>query len=76
MQTTLLEFQVSFVIQEFLLTLKAILNCCLGYFENNSTSNMTKDDFDDIINQKHESINENCFIKSYQPAISEGVQMW
>lgn len=70
MQTTLLTFQISLVLQEFMLTLKAILNCCLGYFENISITNMTKDDFNGIINQKHESIIKTCFIKSYQPSIS------
>lgn len=37
---------------------------------------MTKDDFDDIINQKHESISKNYFMNTYQPAISEAVQTW
>lgn len=76
MQTTFLIFWVSFVIQEFLLTLKAILNFCLACFENISLSNMTKDDFDDIINQKHESTSKNYFMNTYQPAISEAVQTW
>lgn len=70
MQTTLLTFEISLVIQEFMLPLKAILNCFWGYFENISITNMTKDYFNGIINQKHESIIKTCFIKCYKPAIS------
>lgn len=46
-----------------MLTLKAILNCCWGYFKNLSIANVTNDDFNGIINQKYESIIKNCFIK-------------
>lgn len=53
-----------------MLTLKDTLNCCLGCFENISITNMTKDDFNGIINQKHESIIKICFMKSYQHDIS------
>lgn len=57
LQTTLLIFHIaSLVIQEFMLTLKAILNCCQGYFKNLSITNVTNDDFNGIINQKYESI--------------------
>lgn len=65
MQTTLLTFEIILVIQEFMLTLKAMLNCYLGYFEDISITNMTKDDFNGIINQKQESIIKTCFIKNY-----------
>jgi len=50
--------------------IKSYTKLLLGYFENISITNMTKDDFNGIINQKHESIIKTCFIKSYQPAIS------
>lgn len=65
MQTTLLTFQIILLIQEFTLTLKAMLNYYLGYFEDISITNMTKDDFNGIINQKQESIIKTCFIKCY-----------
>lgn len=65
MQTTLLTFEIILVIQEFMLTLKAMLNCSVGYFEDISITNMTKDDFNGIINQKQESIIKTCFIKNY-----------
>ena len=59
LQTTLLIFQIaSLVVQEFMLTLKAVLNCCQGYFKNLSVTNVTNDDFNGIINQKYESINK------------------